>query len=83
MTDRRMSDMNPDAAAFWMAQRVREAGGLRQTDAVDHLMQFSDPSLAYYNDEEQACVGRAVLRRFRRQYPDLRYDRRLKSWRRG
>ena len=83
MTDRRTSDMNPDAAAFWMAQRVKEAGRLRQIDAVGHLMQFRDPNLAYYNDEEQACVGRAVLRRFRRRYPDLRYDRRLKSWRRS
>ena len=59
MTDRRTSDMNSDAAAFWMAQRVKEAGRLRQTDAVDHLMQFRDPSLAYYNDalEGRSSVG--------------------------
>ena len=75
--------MNPDRAAEWMAETVNARGRLAQNEAAMHLMQYRDWRLAYRNDEEQACVGRWVLRRFRRRYPALRYDRRLKSWRHG
>jgi hypothetical protein len=73
--------MNPETAAEWMATRILAQGRLHQGEAAMHLMQYRDWRLAYHNDEDQACVGRWVLRRFRRRYPALRYDRRLKSWR--
>ena len=73
--------MEPGSAADWMAERVRAQGRLEQSEAAAHLMQFRDWRLAYRNEEDQTCVGRAVLRRFRRRYPNLGYDRRLKCWR--
>jgi hypothetical protein len=73
--------MTPEAAAEWMAQRVSETGGLGQREAAFHLLRFNNAKLAYVNDEDQTCVGRHVLRRLRRGYPGLRYDRRLKMWR--
>jgi hypothetical protein len=73
--------MDPDTAAQWMGERVLNLGRLGQREAVDHLMKFRDDRLAYHNDEDQACVGRWVLRRFRSRYPALKYDRRLKGWR--
>ena len=73
--------MSPDSAAQWMAEMVFARGRLPQSEAARHLMQYRDERLAYHNDEDQACVGRPVLRRFRRHYPALTYDRRLKSWR--
>jgi hypothetical protein len=74
--------MEPETAAEWMAERVRKQGRLHQGEAAAHLMQFRDWRLAYRNDEDQACVGRWVLRRFRSRYPGFGYDRRLKCWRR-
>ncbi|WP_114953035.1 DUF6953 family protein [Sphingosinicella terrae] len=68
-------------AALWMREQILEKSKLRQRDAAEFLLQFEDRRLAYVNDTDSPCVGRHVLKRFRRSFPDLGYDRRTKSWR--
>jgi hypothetical protein len=75
--------LDPDSAAEWMAQRILTSGRLAQSDAAHDLLAYGDDRLAYYSEVDNACVGRPVLRRLRRDYPQFRFDRRLKAWRRS
>lgn len=73
--------MTEEEAAKWMLAEYEMAGFLYQEGAANHLFQLHDERLAYFDQNGNLCIGKAVLGIFNRLTPDAVYERAGKFWR--
>lgn len=73
--------MTVDGAAAWMFERYQAERFLYQEAAASYLLHLHDAALAYYDQNGNACVGKAVLTAFNKLTPSAVYERGEKLWR--
>lgn len=74
--------MNTEEAGAWMLSQFERWGTLYQEEAASHLLHLHDENLAYYDQNGNVCVAKAVLKVFNKLTPDIVYERSGKFWRR-
>lgn len=73
--------MTEDEAASWMLEQFEAKRFLYQDEAASQLLQLHKESLAYYDVNGNACVGKKVLTAFNKLTPNIVYERTGKFWR--
>ncbi len=73
--------MSPQEAAEWMREQFKLKRFLYQEEAATHLLHLHDEELAYFDNDGNVCVGKAVLAAFNKLTPDVVYERADKFWR--
>jgi len=64
-----------------MLDRFEAQRFLYQEEAASYLLLTDDETLAYYDANSNACVGKAVLSIFNKATPAAVYERAGKFWR--
>jgi len=73
--------MTSHQAAAWMLEQFESQGFLYQEGAASHLIHLHDETIAYYDANGNACISKAVLKKFNELTPDDVYERAGKFWR--
>lgn len=69
-------------AAQWMLDQVIEKRSLEQMDAADGIRRAFGPEFVYENDRGVDCIGKDVLKAFRKISADtVVWERSWRQWR--
>ena len=73
--------MEYDEAAKWMLDQYNKNGFLYQEEASSYFLNNDHDGMIYYDGKGNLCLGKEVLKKFKKLTPNAVYERANKFWR--